>query len=70
MTCIRVLVASHIRLYCEGLERVLRESPEFALVGTASTAAEVVEQTHKLDADVALLDMAMNGALSVARVHD
>jgi len=67
MTCIRVLVASHIRLYCEGLERVLRESPEFALVGTACTAAEVVEQTYKLDADVALLDMAMNGALAVAR---
>jgi two-component system nitrate/nitrite response regulator NarL len=67
MTCIRVLVASHIRLYCEGLERVLRESPEFALVGTACTASEVIEQTHKLDADVALLDMAMNGALSVAR---
>ena len=67
MTCIRVLVASHIRLYCEGLERVLRESPEFALVGTACTASEVIEQTHKLDADVALLDMAMNGALTVAR---
>ena len=67
MTCIRVLVASHIRLYCEGLERVLRESPEFALVGTACTASEVIEQTHKLDADVALLDMAMNGALAVAR---
>jgi hypothetical protein len=29
---IRVLVATHIRLYCEGLERVLRESPEFSLV--------------------------------------
>ena len=67
MTCIRVLVASHIRLYCEGLERVLRESPEFALVGTACSAAEVLEQTHKLDADVALLDMAMSDAFTVAR---
>jgi two-component system, NarL family, nitrate/nitrite response regulator NarL len=67
MSCIRVLVASHIRLYCEGLQRVLRESPEFALIGTAATAAEAVEQTHRLDADVALLDMAMSGAFTVAR---
>jgi two-component system, NarL family, nitrate/nitrite response regulator NarL len=67
MLSIRVLVASHIRLYREGLERVLRESPEFALIGTACSAAEAVEQTHRLGADVALLDMAMNGAFSVAK---
>ncbi len=67
MMSIRVLVASHIRLYREGLERVLQESPEFALVGTAGSAAEAVEQTHKLGADVALLDMAMSGAFSVAK---
>jgi two-component system nitrate/nitrite response regulator NarL len=64
---IRVLVATHIRLYCEGLERVLRESPEFALVGTACTAAEAIDQTHKLGADVALLDMAMADAFVVAK---
>jgi two-component system, NarL family, nitrate/nitrite response regulator NarL len=64
---IRVLVATHIRLYCEGLERVLRESPEFALVGTACSAAEAIEQAQRLDADVALLDMAMAGAFAVAR---
>jgi DNA-binding NarL/FixJ family response regulator len=64
---IRVLVATHIRLYCEGLERVLRESPEFALVGTACSAAEAIEQIHKLSADVALLDMAMTGAFGVAK---
>jgi two-component system nitrate/nitrite response regulator NarL len=67
MSCIRVLVATHIRLYCEGLERVLRESPELTLVGTAFSAAETVEQTHKLDVDVALIDMAMNGAFAVAK---
>jgi two-component system, NarL family, nitrate/nitrite response regulator NarL len=67
MSCIRVLVASHIRLYREGLERVLRESPELTLVGAACSAAEAIEQTHKLDADVALLDMAMSGAFAVAR---
>ena len=67
MLSIRVLVASHIRLYREGLERVLRELPEFALIGTACSAVEAVEQTHKLGADVALLDMAMSGAFSVAK---
>jgi DNA-binding NarL/FixJ family response regulator len=67
MSSIRVLVASHIRLYCEGLERVLRESPEFACVGIAGSAAEALEQTHKLDADVTLLDMAMSGAFPVAK---
>ena len=67
MTSIRVLVASHIRLYCEGLERVLRESPDLACVGTAYSAGEALEQTQKLEADVALLDMAMNGAFAVAK---
>jgi two-component system, NarL family, nitrate/nitrite response regulator NarL len=64
---IRVLVATHIRLYCEGLERVLRESPELALIGTACSAAEAIEQVYKLGADVALLDMAMAGAFAVAK---
>jgi two-component system nitrate/nitrite response regulator NarL len=67
MLSIRVLVASHIRLYREGLERVLRESPEFTLVGNAGSSTEAIEQTQKLGADVALLDMAMSGAFSVAR---
>ena len=67
MSGIRVLVATHIRLYCEGLERVLRESPELALVGTACSAAEAAEQTYKLGADVTLLDMAMSGAFAMAK---
>jgi two-component system, NarL family, nitrate/nitrite response regulator NarL len=67
MLGIRVLVASEIRLYREGLERVLRESPDLTLVGSAGSAAEAIEQTHKLGADVALLDMAMSGAFSVAK---
>jgi len=67
MLSIRVLVASHIRLYREGLERVLRESPEFAVVGNAGSDAEAIEQTRKVGADVALLDMAMSGAFSVAK---
>lgn len=67
MLSIRVLVASHIRLYREGLERVLSEYPELTLVGNAGSASEALEQTQKLGTDVALLDMAMSGAFSVAQ---
>jgi len=67
MLIIRVLVASHIRLYRDGLERVLRELPEFTLAGNAASAAEAVEQTRKLNADVVLLDMAMSDAFLVAK---
>ena len=64
---IRVLVASHIRLYREGLERVLADSPDFTLVGSACSAPEAVAQIHALTPDIALLDMAMSGAFSVAK---
>jgi DNA-binding NarL/FixJ family response regulator len=67
MLSIRVLVASHIRLYREGLELVLRESADLTLIGSASSAPDAIEQTHKLAPDIALLDMAMSGAFSVAQ---
>ncbi len=67
MSSIRVLVASHIRLYREGLERVLAESPDFTLVGSACSAAEAVERIRLLGPDIALLDMAMSGTFSAAR---
>ena len=86
---IRVLVASHIRLYREALGRVLEQSTgrtrsqdpstpadsgtardsgtEIVLVGVAASAADAVEQVHRLAPDIALLDMAMSDAFSVAR---
>ena len=96
---IRVLVASHIRLYREALGRVLEqatdqarehareqakeqarepargqtrqqttvETAEVVLVGLAASAADAVEQVRRLAPDVALLDMAMSDAFSVAR---
>ena len=67
MLSIRLLVASDIRLYRDGLERVLRESPEFTLLGSSGSAAEAIDQTRRLEADVVLLDMAMEGAFSVAK---
>src|ERR1700737_1124459 len=84
---IRVLVASHIRLYREALGRVLEQAreptieqtreqtrqptseptPEVVLVGLAASATDAVEQVRRLAPDIALLDMAMSDAFSVAR---
>src|SRR3954462_14633256 len=65
---IRVLVASHIRLYREALGRVLEQAREqITLVGVAESATDAVEQIPRLTPDIALLDMAMGDAFSVAR---
>lgn len=65
---IRVLIASHIRLYREALGRVLEQDEEkMALVGVAESAADAVEQIRRLAPDIVLLDMAMSDAFSVAR---
>jgi len=72
---IRVLVASHIRLYREALGRVLEQAAEQAgapagevvLVGLAASAPDAVEQVRRLTPDITLLDMAMGDAFSVAR---
>ena len=65
---IRVLVASHIRLYREALGRVLEQAKEqIILVGVATSASDAIEQVHRLAPDIALLDMAMSDAFSVAR---
>jgi two-component system, NarL family, nitrate/nitrite response regulator NarL len=64
---VSVFIASHIRSYRESLGRVLEESSDIVLVGTADTAVNAVEQVRKLTPDVALLDMAMADAFSIAR---
>ena len=64
---IRVLVASHIRLYREALERVLEQAVGIDPVGVATCAADAVEQVRRLAPEVTLLDMAMSDAFSTAR---
>ena len=78
---IRVLVASHIRLYREALGRLFRQAekptdrlfgprepqPGVTLVGLSASATEVVEQVKRLTPDITLLDMAMSDAFSAAR---
>jgi DNA-binding NarL/FixJ family response regulator len=56
---IRVIVASEVRLYRDALRRVLQNAAGIALVGTASSAVEVVEQARRLAPLVVVVDMAM-----------
>jgi two-component system, NarL family, nitrate/nitrite response regulator NarL len=64
---IRVVIASDVLLYCEGLARVFRDGDRIALVATASRAADTLEHIRALAPDVVLLDMAMEEAITVAR---
>jgi DNA-binding NarL/FixJ family response regulator len=64
---IRVLVASHIRLYREALERVLEQATGIVCIGVAACAADALEQVRRLAPEVTLLDMAMSDAFCVAR---
>jgi two-component system nitrate/nitrite response regulator NarL len=69
---IRVLVASHIRLYREALGRVFdhatgQTQEQMTLAGVADSAAGAIEQVQRLSPDIILLDMAMSEAFAVAR---
>ena len=63
---IRVLIATAVRAYRHGLQRVLQGAEGIALVGIASTAEQVVEQSCKLLPSVILLDNAMAKCLALA----
>ncbi len=59
---IRVLIVGDIRLYREGLERVLRKAGRITVVATASGREEATQRVQALNPDVVLLDMAMSEA--------
>jgi two-component system, NarL family, nitrate/nitrite response regulator NarL len=65
---IRVLVASEVRLYREGLQRVLQGIASIALVGIASCAEEVFAQAAAVVPTVILLDVAMARSLSTVKL--
>jgi DNA-binding NarL/FixJ family response regulator len=64
---ITVLVASEVRLYRESLEQMLRLAPGLRVLDGALDAAETLDRTQHCQPCVVLLDMAMDGALAVAR---
>src|SRR5580765_1829151 len=63
---IRVLIATAMRGYRGGLQRILQGTDGIALVGIASTAEQVVEQSCKLFPSVILLDIAMAKGLALS----
>lgn len=64
---VRLLIASQVRVYREGLVRVLQEMPEITVVGSAATASETLAQALTLKPDVSLIDMALPAALSAVK---
>lgn len=57
----RVIVASEVRFYREGLVRVLRRYPDLAVVGMAASGDQALELVGQVPCDVALIDIAMPG---------
>ena len=64
---IRVLVATAVRPYRDGLHRILQGAEGIALAGIASTAEQTVEQACKLLPQVILLDVEMAKCLALQR---
>ncbi len=64
---IRVLVATAVRPYRDGLQRILQGAEGIALAGIASTAEQTVEQACKLLPSVILLDVDMARSLALQK---
>lgn len=64
---IRVLVATAVRPYRDGLQRVLQGAEGIALAGIASTAEQTIEQACKLLPSVILLDVEMARSLALQK---
>src|SRR5579883_2383594 len=59
MQSIRVLIADDDPVFRQGLISILRNNPEFTIVGEATDGKQAIELTQKIHPDVLLLDMIM-----------
>ena len=64
---ITVLIVGDIRLYREGLARLLDRPGEFRVLGTAQRREEAVHETRRLRPHVVLLDLTMADGLAAIR---
>jgi DNA-binding NarL/FixJ family response regulator len=64
---IRVLVATAVRPYRDGLQRVLQGAEGIALAGIASTAEQTIEQACRLLPSVIVLDVEMARSLALQK---
>src|SRR5947208_4240694 len=66
-TVIRVAIVADIRLYREGLARVLERQPNISVVATAATGDGSLAPLLQLGLDVILIDKAMPDSLAAMR---
>lgn len=64
---IRVIVFSDIRIYCEGLTRVLSSIESIRVVGSESHFQDAIKKIKRVTPDVILLDMTMAGSCLIAQ---
>jgi DNA-binding NarL/FixJ family response regulator len=64
---ITLLIVADIRLYRDGLARVLDRQDQFQVAGTAAHIEGAVAEVRARQPDIVLLDMAMPGSLATAR---
>ena len=62
-----LLIVSDVRLYREGMVRILENQPSVETVGTAATISHALESVEKLRPEVALVDIAMRESLSAIK---
>lgn len=67
MTAPRVFILSQIRLVREALALSLSREQRLSVVGVGETSSSIVETFVNAQADVALLDMSISGAVDAAR---
>jgi two-component system nitrate/nitrite response regulator NarL len=63
----RILIATEIRLFREGLDEILRRRAGLSVIGTASNPQEALSRVVELLPDVTLLDVGMAGSLACVR---
>jgi DNA-binding NarL/FixJ family response regulator len=54
---IKVFVTDDHEMYLEGLALLLDKQPDFKVTGRASSASELLEKLHQIDADILVLDV-------------
>jgi DNA-binding NarL/FixJ family response regulator len=57
----RVILADDHTLVRAGIRRILESQPQFEVVAEAADGASALEAVHRVDADVLVLDLNMNG---------
>lgn len=64
---IRLIIFSDIRIYCEGLCRILSSIEQLDIVSSESHFQDAIDKIKHTDSDVVLLDMTMSGSCQMAK---